>query len=385
MYLIYEKDKLNRTIFEIVFKNTGSIFAKDGVAYFLAHMLNTKGTKEKKEKFYSQLEEKAVNISVSANREFSTISLTFLNEKTSFALKKLLELLQNPNFTQEAFEKSQKEILAKKENLKNNHDYIASKNLFKAIFKNTPLEKEIIGENIQNVTLDDVKNHFQYFAKKNAVFINGGRKVDISDFLEILPNTEPKKEQFFKPKTANITEKRNVEQSYIYFASEFNVTKEELYLAKIATFILGAGGFGSRMMEEIRVKRGYAYSAYALNEFKKSYKILKGHLQTKLENTDDAKKLVEEIINDFVDKGITQEELESAKKFLIGSEPLRNETLSQRLLRKFNEYYLSLPQGYYEKELELIKSADLDEVNAFIKKHKEIKNLSFSIVTNDKN
>ncbi|MEO1923798.1 MAG: pitrilysin family protein [Nautiliaceae bacterium] len=381
MYLIYEKDNLGRTVFEIVFKNTGSIYSKDGVANFLAHMLNTKGTLEEKEKFYSKLEEKAVNIHVTSNKEFTTVSAVFLNEKSFFAVKKLIELIKTPNFSKEAFEKTKKEILAKKENLKNNHDYIASTNLYKIMFKDTPVALPVIGENIENITINDIKKHYEYLSKHSAVFINGGKRISIEEIIEVLPNTPMKKDMFFETKTGNITEKREVEQSYIYFGSPFNVKKEEFYLAKIATFILGAGGFGSRMMEEIRVKKGYAYSAYAQNEFKKSYKILRGHLQTKLENTEDALKIVKELIYDFTQNGITQEELDNAKKFLIGSEPLRNETLAQRLLRKFNEYYLGLGEGYYQKELNLIKNAKLEEVNYFIKKHQEINNLSFSIVT----
>ncbi|GAB6044666.1 pitrilysin family protein [Caminibacter profundus] len=381
MYLIYEKDTLGRTIFEIVFKNTGSIYAKDGVANLLAHMLNTKGTLTEKEKFYSKIEEKAINLQVTTNKEFSTISVTFLNEKTHIAIKHILSLLQSPNLTQVAFNKTKEEIKAKKENIKNNNDYIAAANLFKILFKDTPLEKETIGENLDDITLEDIKNHYEYYSKSTAVFINGGKRIEIEPFLEVLSDKEIKKDMFFKPKTGEIIEKKEVEQSYIYFASPFNVKKENFHLAKIATFILGAGGFGSRMMEEIRVKRGYAYSAYANNEFKKSYKILRGYLQTKLENTNDAINLVKEMINEFTEKGITKEELDSAKKFLIGSEPLRNETLSQRLLRKFNEYYLGLGANYYEKELKLIEKVTLDEVNEFIKKHSEINNLSFSIVT----
>ena len=381
MYLIYEKDSLGRSIFEIVFKNTGSAFSKDGVANFLAHLLNTKGTLKHKEKFYSLLENKAVNLNVTTNKEFSTISVTMLNEKIPFAKNHLLELLTSPNLTDKAFEKAKKEILSKKKSLENNYDYIASKNLFKAIFKDSPLEKAVIGENIEDITLEDVKKHFEYFSKNSAVFINGGKKIDIDEFIEILPNTPMKKDIFVNPKEAFIEEKRDVEQSYIYFASPFNVEKNELYLAKIATFILGAGGFGSRMMEEIRVKKGYAYSAYATNDFKKTYKILRGYLQTKLENTEDAKRLVIDIINEFCEKGISKEELQSAKKFLIGSEPLRNETLAQRLIRKFNEYYFDLGKDYYQKELELIKNTSLDEINEFIFRHKEIKKISFSIVT----
>ena len=385
MYLIYEKDNLGRTIFEMIFKNTGSVFAKDGVANMTAYILNKRGTLKEKEKFYSSLEEKAVNLAITTNKEFTTISLVFLNEKKSFAIKKLLELLENPNFTEEALEKSKKEILAKKETLKNNYDYIANQNLFKIMFKNTPLEYPVIGENIEDITLDDIKNHFKTYSKESVVFINGGDKVDIKPFLDILPSHPLNKDKFFTPKQGKIKQINNVEQSYIYFGSEFNVNNDELYLAKVATFILGAGGFGSRMMEEIRVKRGYAYSAYANNEFQKTYKILKGYLQTKLENTADAINLVKKLINDFSKNGVTQEELTQAKKFLIGSEPLRNEILSQRLLRKFKEYYFGLPNGYYDKELDMINALDLDTLNNFIKKHKEINNLSFSIVTNENN
>ena len=385
MYLIYEKDNLGRTILELIFKNTGSAFAKDGVANMSAYMLNKRGTLKQKEKFYASLEERAINLNISANKEFTTISLVFLNENKNFAIKKLIELLTTPNFTQEALEKSKKEILAKKESLKNNYDYIANQNLFKVIFKSTPLEYPVIGENIEDITLEDIKNHFKTYSKEAVVFINGGEKIDINPLLEILPSSPLKEDIFFAPKQNNIKEIHPVEQSYIYFGSEFDVDNNELYLAKVATFILGAGGFGSRMMEEIRVKRGYAYSAYATNEFQKIYKILKGHLQTKLENTQDALNLVKTLIKDFSKNGVSEEELNQAKKFLIGSEPLRNELLAQRLLRKFKEYYYNLPNGYYEKELKLIEKLDLNTLNNFIKNHQEINNLSFSIVTNEDN
>lgn len=384
MYLIYEKDNLGRSIFEMVFKNTGSAFAKDGVANMTAYILNKRGTLKEKEKFYTSLEEKAVNLTVTANREFTTISATFLNEKSNFAVKKIIDLLTYPNITDESLEKSKKEILAKKENLKNNYDYITSNNLFKTMFKNTPLYYPVIGEKIEKISLDDIKEHFKHFSKENVIFINGGKKIEITPFIETLSDTPLKKDIFFTPENGEITEYHNVEQSYIYFGSEYNISNDELYLAKLSTFILGAGGFGSRMMEEIRVKRGYAYSAYAVNDFHKTYSILKGYLQTKLENTEDSIKILKNIINDFYEKGITKEELIQAKQFLIGSEPLRNETLSQKLLKHFKEYYFGLKEGYYNKELDLIKKVSLKEVNNFLNK-KPVKNLSFSILTNENN
>ena len=177
--------------------------------------------------------------------------------------------------------------------------------------------------------------------------------------------------------------KKETEQAYIYFGSPYNVTEnsQDYYKARVATFILGTGGFGSRLMEEIRVKKGLAYSAYARMDITKSSNYMNGYLQTKLESLEDAKKTVKDVVAQFVKDGVTKDELEQTKKFLLGSEPLRVETMSQRLNRTFMEYYRGKELGDSLKELELIKNLKLKDLNEFIKSHKEILDLSFAIVT----
>jgi predicted Zn-dependent peptidase len=69
---------------------------------------------------------------------------------------------------------------------------------------------------------------------------------------------------------------------------------------------------------------------------------------------------------------------------LVGSEPLRVESLSQRLSRAFNEYYYNRGLGYSQKQLQQIQDASLQEINDFIKSHKELTKLSFSVVTKSK-
>jgi predicted Zn-dependent peptidase len=136
-------------------------------------------------------------------------------------------------------------------------------------------------------------------------------------------------------------------------------------------------------MEEIRVKNGLAYSAYGQIKNNKSHANFTGYLQTKLDNTIKAKEMVSAIVKEFVKDGVTQEELDAAKNFLSGSEPLRTETFSQRLNRAFHLYYNGLPFEYPQQELDLIDKLSLEELNSFIKAHKEIENLSFSIVTKE--
>ncbi|WP_297525261.1 insulinase family protein, partial [Sulfurovum sp.] len=175
----------------------------------------------------------------------------------------------------------------------------------------------------------------------------------------------------------------DTQQAYIYFGAPFNYSYKEKdqYKAKIAEYLLGGAGFGSRLMEEIRVKRGLTYGAYAMLRRTKYASYLSGYLQTKLSTQDEAKKLVQKVVDDFVSKGITAEELEAAKKFLVGSEPLRTETLSQRLNRAYNEFYYGRPLGFSKEQLKKIETVTLDEMNDFITSHKELSELSFSIVT----
>jgi predicted Zn-dependent peptidase len=137
-------------------------------------------------------------------------------------------------------------------------------------------------------------------------------------------------------------------------------------------------------MEELRVKRGLTYGAYSVLRRAKYGSYLSGYLQTKLESQQEAIDTVKAVVRDFVKNGITQEELDAAKKFLIGSEPLRLETLSQRLHRAFDEYYYGRPLGYTKAQLEKIRNATLEEINDFIKSHPELAALSFAVVTKKK-
>jgi predicted Zn-dependent peptidase len=173
------------------------------------------------------------------------------------------------------------------------------------------------------------------------------------------------------------------EQAYIYFGSPFEMdaSDPEQYKARVAAFILGESGFGSRLMEEIRVKRGLAYSAYGRVSVNKSSSKFSGYLQTKNANKSEAIQIVKEVIADFVKNGATQEELNQAKRFLLGSEPLRTETLSQRLSRAFMEYYRGFESGYYAKQLALIEDLDLETLNTFIASHPELNDLSIAVVT----
>lgn len=395
--VVFEKDSsLPLVSVQFVVKNGGSMEdgANEGVAKFLAAVLG-EGTKEMgSTAFAEELEFRAISLSANAGTETLVFDISSLKEQFPYALEMLKKLLKNPNFSKESFEKIKLLTLGMLSNKESDFDYIANLNLQKILFEGTPFAHAYYGDakSMKALKLKDVEAFYKEHVSLENVIVVAGGDIELEDLKKLL---EPVLSEFKRghAKTLPYFEARKdekelvtykeSEQAYIYFGAPFYMKSgdEESYKAKVASFILGESGFGSRLMEEIRVKRGLAYSSYARSSVGKSHSSFTGHLQTKNENLDEAKKIVKEEIARFVEMGATAEELAQAKRFLLGSEPLRNETLSQRLSRAFFEYYGGFELGHSKKQLEKIERLSLEELNAFIKKHDEITKLSFSVVT----
>ncbi len=394
--VIFEEQKALPILnLQLVFQNSGYIqdSNKSGLANLSSKLLN-EGTKELgTTKFAEILDENAITLTASNGFETFVIELSNLKEQSQMGVELLSSLLKSPNFTQNTLDKLKTMQTGSLKRKENDFDYISNNQLKSILFKGTALENPSSGtiESISKIELKDIETFInQTVCLENLIIVAGG-DFELKEFEKLIkPLLETlnvgKKIGFEKIELNSKKEEKTLikdtQQAYIYFGSSFNIDSkdEENYKAKVASFILGGSGFGSRLMEEIRVKRGLAYSAYGSISINKSHSYFSGYLQTKNESAVEAQKLVNEIIANFVEKGVTQEELSAAKNFLTGSEPLRSETLGQRLNRAFTLYYRGLEPDYSKKELEKIQALELDDLNKYIKSHDEINNLTFSIV-----
>jgi zinc protease len=394
--IIFEEQKsLPILNLQLVFKNSGYIQDKDksGLVSLSSKLLN-EGTKELGATAFAQeLEENAISLTTSNGFETFVIELSNLKEQSNKGISLLTDLLKSPNFSQDTLDKLKTIHTGSLKRKENDFDYVAQNQLKSVLFKGSELENPSAGtiESISKIQLKDIEKFVTNTISLNNLIIVAGGDFDEKEFEELIkPFLETlkigEKNEFkkidFISKNDEKTLIKDTEQAYIYFGSSFNVDSkdEENYKAKVASFILGGSGFGSRLMEEIRVKRGLAYSAYGSISINKSHTYFNGYLQTKNESANEAKDLVKQLVAQFVKDGVTQEELTAAKNFLTGSEPLRSETLSQRLNSAFTLYYRGLEQDYSKKELEKIQNLKLEDLNSYIKSHNEINNLTFSIV-----
>lgn len=394
--VVFEKQKsLPILNLQLVFTNSGYIQDKkqSGLASLSSELLNEGTKKLGSTQFAQELEENAISLHTSNGFETFVIELSNLKDVSSKSIDLLTRLIKSPNYSDDTLAKLKTLKIGALKRKENDFDYTA-KNLLKAeLFKGTSLENPSSGtiESIDKIQVKDIKTFINDTVNLNNLIVVAGGDFDYKEFKvliqPVLDALKPgKKREFeeisFVSKKSEETLLKETEQAYIYFGSSYNVTAsdKDRYIAKVASFILGGSGFGSRLMEEIRVKRGLAYSAYGSVSINKSHSFFSGYLQTKNETAKEAQGLVSQIIQDFVKKGVTKNELKAAKNFLTGSEPLRNEVLSQRLNKAFTLFYRGLDQDYPAKELELIQNLKLDDLNKFIKSHEEINNLTFAIV-----
>ncbi len=397
--VIYEENHLLPMGFiHLAFRGGGSLSDKDqlGLAKLFAQVLN-EGTKELGAVGFAQLlEQKAISLNVDTSTEDLQITLEFLKEYEDEAITRLKELLKSPNFTQNALEKVRTRMLAALLQKESDFDYLAKLTLKQELFANTPLANASLGtkESLQKIKLDDLKQQFAkvFELNKLVVVLGGDLKIDqtlkrLNNALNFLPQGKAYNEPYFETSNQK-SEKilyKDTEQAFVYFGAPFKIKdlKQDLAKSKVMMFVLG-GGFGSRLMEKIRVQEGLAYSVYIRSNFSKVAHFASGYLQTKLSTQAKSVALVKKIVKEFIEKGMTQQELDDAKKFLLGSEPLRNETISSRLNTTYNYFYLGLPLDFNQTLLNQIQKMSLKEINDFIKAHTEINDLTFAIVSNKK-
>ncbi len=132
----------------------------------------------------------------------------------------------------------------------------------------------------------------------------------------------------------------------------------------VGNYILGGGGFVSRLMQEIRQKHGLAYSVYSyFAPFKEQGPFQIG-LQTKKEQADKALKLTQDVLSDFVTNGLTESELIAAKQNIVGGFPLRIDSNQKIIgyLAMIGFYDLPLTYlGDYIKAVEAVTVAQIKD------------------------
>ena len=154
----------------------------------------------------------------------------------------------------------------------------------------------------------------------------------------------------------------------------------DFFSLTVGNYILGGGGFVSRLMEEVREKRGLVYSVHSYFAAYKQEGPFQAGLQTKKEQANEALALVKKVIAEYVDKGPTAKEIKAAQDNLIGGFALRIDSNRKLLDNLAVIGFYGLPLDYLDTWSANIGKVTVAGVRAAMKRHLKPENFATVIV-----
>ena len=148
----------------------------------------------------------------------------------------------------------------------------------------------------------------------------------------------------------------------------------------VGNYTLGGGGFVSRLMKEVREKRGFAYSVYSYFMPLAVDGPFQIGLQTKKEQATEALTVARDVLACFLAEGPSEEELRAAKQNLVGSFPLRLDSNGKILQNVAIIGYYGLPLDYLDRYAENVEKVTIDDVKAAFARHVPLDHLVTVVV-----
>ncbi len=319
---------------------------KLGVANLTAGILD-KGTQNKTvAELEEAIQELGANINVYSDQEAITISATTLAKNYDKTLALVQEILLEPRFDEGEFDLLKKATIARLRQEEASPNAVARNTYNELIYgKDNIRSKNNLGTvaSVENITLDDVKAFYNNYISPsvaNMLVVGDISKEEVTNSLANLNNNWTAKEVTIPEyKTPEAPEKPtvyfydvpNAKQSVLQFGSPaLAATDEDFYAASVMNYILGGGGFASRLTQELREGKGYTYgirSGFSGSKAKGAFTISSGvRSNVTLESAQAVKKILEEYPETFSDK-----DLETTKSFLIKSNARAFETSRAKL------------------------------------------------------
>ena len=290
------------------------------------------------------------------------------------SVRLLARILAQPDFPANFFERDKaRTISAIREELTKPAS-IAGKAFWRVAYGAHPYAMEATVESVEAVTRDDlIQFHRRYYVANRAVIamigdVTRGEADAIAQQLTMrLPQGEP------LPALPAVPAAQGKEERIAHPASQSHILiggpalergDPDFFALTVGNYVLGGGGFVSRLMQEVREKRGLAYSVYSYFSPMAQAGPFQIGLQTQKEETDTALKVVHDVLSDFLRKGPTEAELKAAKDNLIGGFSLRIDSNRKILDNIAVIGYYNLPLDYLDTWTANVAKVSADDIKA---------------------
>ncbi len=366
---------------------------KEGLAYFVSAMMDEGAGPLDAVAFQERAQALAMRMDFDASRDvmLGNVQTLSANKDEVFDLVRLA--LTRPRFDEDAVERVRAQVLAGLKFDENDPGTVASLAWDRLAFQDHPYGRPIKGTMATSAAIsrEDLKGYADRVFARDKLVISVVGDIDAETLGKALDHVFgdlPLHSALAPVADANpplgptreIIE-MDVPQSVAQFGHRGIARKDDDFIAAyVLNYIIGGGGFSSRLMEEVREKRGLAYSVHS-NIFPFQHgPVFIGNVATKNEAVSQSLEVIESELKRLAEQGPTAEELDNAKSYLTGAYALRFESstgIANQLLWLQIE---DLGIDYVNRRNELVQAVTLDDIRRVAKRLIEADRLITTIV-----
>ncbi len=349
---------------------------KPGVAQMLARLLDEGAGEYNSDAFQERLAGRAIELSFNAGNDAIGGSLKTLVKHADEAFELLHLALAEPRFDQDAIERVRAQTIAGLRYQQNDPGVMATRRFFEEGFAGHAYGRPTSGtpETVAAITRDDLVKMHQAIITRGRVKVAVVGAIDadrlsvlVDKAFGVLPEAKPL--AVIEPVALQQVGSRfvvdlDVPQSVIRFGTQGIAWRDPGFIpAYVLNHILGGGAFTSRLFQEVREKRGLAYSVGTSLVSYRSAAMTWGYTATKNERVGEALQVISEEIMRLKNDGPSDEELQKAKDYLIGSYALGFDTSTKIAHTMVQIAFEGLGVDYIARRNALVASVTQEDIH----------------------
>lgn len=329
----------------------------------------------------NRLADVGAKLAGSLDKDRASISLRTLTQadKRDVALHVLEQVLHQPHFAAPVFERERGRAVASLKDALTRPDTIAGRAFWAALYPDHPYGRLSTPESLAALQPEDLRQFWlQHYNAANATLTLVGdiTRAEAEALALRLTAALPPGEPVRLPPPPAPAPARVLEldypasQAHIFLGMPAIARGDpDFFPLLVGNYTLGGGGFVSRLMQEVREKRGYAYSVYSYFSPMRQAGPFQIGLQTKKAQAGEALQVVRRVLDDFLAQGPSAAELKAAKDNLIGSFPLRLDSNRNILEHAAMIGFYGLPLDYLDNYQARVQAVSAEDIRRAFARH----------------
>jgi predicted Zn-dependent peptidase len=349
----------------------------NGISHFIEHML-FKGTSRYSAKDIAEIFDGiGGNVNAFTSKEYTCFYAKVLDEHLPIAVDVLAEMFFHSEFDETELQKEKNVIFEEISMYEDTPDDLVHDLIAKAAYGSHPLGYTILGTQdvLSSMKSNDLRSYMnQFYNIENTVLaIAGNIDESVKDLLEkhfgSFQNSGDKTD-YIAPEFQNqvVFHSKKTEQNHICISLPgLSLREDNLYPIVLLNNVIG-GGMSSRMFQEIREKRGLAYSVFSYHSAHADTGLFTIYAGTAPKQTQEVLDVTIELLQELVRTGMTESELKKGKEQLKGSLILSLESTSSRMNRLGKNELMTGRHFTLDEMINRIDRVNMDQIDELIKR-----------------